>query len=135
MPLPLVVVGVDIPEPTIRSENVGLPIAVHICDANAMPVPLFLSNMMNLRFSAREIDPQNSRVIVVSQDEIRFAITVDVAGRSALCVIAVCDEVALPHHSRYFRILIPPQPVLHPSRRHNIGSAIMVYVERPFSAI
>ena len=84
MPLPLIIVGIDILEPTVRSENVGFPVAIHVCDANAVSVLLFASDMMNLRFSAGEIDPQNSRMVVVRQDEIRFAIAVDVAGRPTL---------------------------------------------------
>src|SRR5205807_257576 len=55
--------------------------------------------------------------------------------RSALCVIAVGDEVLLPHHPRCLRILIPPESVQHPPCRDHIRGAIMVHVECPLSTV
>ena len=135
VPFPLVVVGVDIFEPAVGSQNVGFAIAIDVGNADAVPVLLFPADMVHLRFSTGEINPENSRVVVVRKHEIRFAITVDVAGRSALRVIAVGNEVTLPHHPGLLRILIPPEAVRDPSRRHHIGGAVVVHVESPFSAV
>src|ERR1700730_18818301 len=74
-------------------------------------------------------------MVVMREHEVRFAVAVDVARRSALGLIAVGDEVTLPHHALRFRILVPPQPVQHPARRHHIRGAVMVDVEGPFSAV
>src|SRR6202034_2954943 len=54
---------------------------------------------------------------------------------SALGVVAVGDEVTLPHHVRLLRIFIPPQTVEHPSRRDDVGSSVVVDVEVPLTAI
>src|ERR1700685_633612 len=78
-------------------------------------------------------------MVVMRQREIRFSIAVDVPGRPALSVIAVGDEVLLPHRILLGRlrprILIPPSPVHHPSRGDNVGRAVVVHIEGPFSTV
>ena len=113
----------------------ALPSPSTSATADAVPVLLFPADMMHLRFRAGEIDPENSRVVVMREHEIRFAVAVDVGHRSALGVIAVGDEVTLPHHAVRLRILVPPQPVQHPARRHDIRGAVVIHVEGPFAAV
>jgi hypothetical protein len=71
----------------------------------------------------------------VRQRHIRLAVAVDVGQRAAFGVIAVGDEVLLPHHARLLRVLVPPHPVGHPPGRHHIRRAVMIYIDRPFSAV
>ena len=67
--------------------------------------------------------------------EVGLAVAVDVAGRAALGVVAVGDEVALPHHAGLLRILVPPQAIHHPAGGDDVRRAIVIDVEGPLAAI
>src|SRR5579872_730234 len=43
--------------------------------------------------------------------------------------------MSLPHHARLFRVFVPPEPVGHPSDGHDVRRAIVIYVDRPLTAI
>ncbi len=47
MPLPLVVVGVDVFKPAVGSEDVGFAVAVDVGDADAVAVLLFADYMVD----------------------------------------------------------------------------------------
>ena len=49
MPLPLIVVSVDVSEPAVRRKDVGFAIAVYVGDADAVAVLLPAANRMHLR--------------------------------------------------------------------------------------
>jgi len=90
---------------------------------------------MDFWLRAREIDPQDPLVPIVGESEIRFAIAIDVRHPAALGVVAVGDEMLLPHHARLARILIPPNSIADPAGGNKVRRAIVVYVDRPLSTI
>src|SRR5208337_935118 len=135
MPLPLILIGINIFEPSIGSEDIGLAIAIDIGDSDTVAVLLLAAHVVHLGLRSGEVHPQNAGVVVVSQREIGLAVAVDVAQRAAFGVIAVHDKVTLPHHIRLSGILIPPQTVRHPACGHHIGLAIVVHIECPLAAI
>src|SRR5207302_5298824 len=53
VPFPLIVVGIDIFEPTVWGQNIGLPIAIYVSCADAMTILLFSSDMVHLRLWTR----------------------------------------------------------------------------------
>jgi len=44
-----------------------------------MSILLFSPDMVHLRFSARKIDPQNARVVVMRECEIRLTVAINIA--------------------------------------------------------
>ena len=96
MPLPLVCVGIDLTEPAVGREDVGLAVAVHVSNARAVAILLAAADVMHLRLRAGEVDPQNAGVVVVGKDQVGLAVAVDVGHPAALSVVAVGDEVPLP---------------------------------------
>ena len=135
MPLPLVLVGVDLAEPAGGSENVGLAVAVDVGHADAVPVLLAAAHMMDLGLGAGEVDPQNAGVVVVSQNDVGLAVAVDVGHPAALGIVAVGNEVALPLGAQLPGVLVPPEAVGHPSGGHHVGRAVVVHVHRPLAAV
>ena len=104
MPLPLVVVGVDVLEPAVGGEDVGFAVAVDVGDADAVAVLLAAADVMDDGLGAGEVDPEDAGVVVVGEGEIGLAVAVDVGDGSALGVVAVGDEVLLPDVCREWRI-------------------------------
>src|SRR5271170_4351318 len=60
MPLPLVVVGVDLLEPSVSGEHVGFAVAVDVGDADAVAILLLASEMMDAGLVFAEIDPDDA---------------------------------------------------------------------------
>src|SRR5580704_13550827 len=96
VPLPFVVVGVDVLEPAVGGEDVGFAVAVDVGDADAVAVLCFVADVVHAGFGAGEVDPEDAGVVVVGEGQVGFAVAVDVGEGSAFGVEAVGDEVLLP---------------------------------------
>src|SRR6201996_6356235 len=96
VPRPLVVVGIDLLEPPVRREHIGLAIAVDVGDADAVTVLLAPTEMMDTRLVLAEIDPQDTVAVVVCESEVGLAVAIDVREGTALRVIAVGNLFGLP---------------------------------------
>jgi len=96
VPLPLVVVGIDLLEPSVRGEYVGLAVAIDVCDADAVAILRAPSEMVDAGLVLAEVDPENAGPVVVGECDIGLAVAVDVGEGSALSVIAVGDLLGLP---------------------------------------
>jgi len=91
VPLPLVVVGVDVLEPAVGCEEVGFAVAVDVGDADAVTVLFFASDVVDAGLGAGEVGPEDAGVVVVGEGEVGLAVTVDVAEGPALGVEGVGD--------------------------------------------
>ncbi len=135
MPLPLIVVRIDILEPAKRSEKIDLSISVHVRHADPVAILLFTAYVMNLGLALGKVDPDNSGVVVVCERNIGFAVAVDVGKCAALGVVAIRDQMSLPHRVRALRVLVPPESVDHPPSRDHVGRSIVIHVDGPFAAV
>src|ERR1700760_2046338 len=99
MPLPLVVIGVDVLEPAEGCQDIGFTISVHIGNTDSVAILGLIANVVHLRLRPGEVYPKNARVVVVSEDDIGLAIAVDVRGGATFGVVAVGDQMRLPHTS------------------------------------
>src|SRR5665213_66310 len=110
MPFPLVVIRVDIFKPSVGSEDIGLSVAVDIGNADAVTIlhlavgrngmnnPVWIGDAFIVagvaaeavddRLGAGEIHPENPRMVVVGERQIRLAISVDIRHPAAFGVIA-----------------------------------------------
>ena len=99
-------VGVPLPLSLSASICRNQPVGVRMSalpspstSATPMPWPscCAAAHVMHLGLGAGEVDPQNAGVVVVGEDQVGLAVAVDVGHPAALGVVAVGDEVALPH--------------------------------------
>src|ERR1700733_6322867 len=65
VPLPFVMIGVDIFEPAVRREQIYFAVAVDVRHADAMAVLVMAARVVNLGLGAREVHPNDSRAAVV----------------------------------------------------------------------
>ncbi len=138
VPLPLVVVGVDVLEPAVGCEDVGFAVAVDVGDSDAVAVFIFAADVMDAGFWAGEVDPEDAGVVVVGEGDVGFAVAVDVGEGSALGVEAVSDEVLLPEGAGgrgFAGVFVPPEAVGDPSGGDDVGVAVVVDVDGPFAAV
>ena len=135
MPLPLILVGIDLLEPAVRRKDVCLAVAVDIGHADAVPILRAPAHVVHLGLGSGEVDPQNTHVAVVPEDQIGLAVAVDVGHPAALRVVAVGDEVPLPLRAELPRILPPEDAVGHPAGSDHVGQPIVIHVDRPLAAV
>jgi hypothetical protein len=100
-----------------------------------MPVLGSVADVVDHRFGSREVNPDNAGMVIVGKHQVRLAIAVDVAHPATLRVVAVGDEMLLPHHIRLLRVLIPPESVQHPTRRNHVECSIVVDIDRPLAGV
>ena len=60
VPLPLVLVGVDLAEPSMRGGTTRVPVAIDVGDSDSVAILLTAADVMHFGFGAREIDPSNA---------------------------------------------------------------------------
>ena len=139
VPLPLVVIRVDLLKPAVRRQDVRLAVAIDVSHADPMPVLLTTAEMVHPRLVLAEVNPEHTGAIVVRQGNIRLAVPIDVGKGAAFGVEAVRDPLTLPHGAGCCglrsRVLVPPQTILDPTRRNQVGQAIMIDIDDPLSAI
>ena len=87
VPLPLVVVGVDLLEPSMGGEDVSLAVAVDVGDADAVAVLLLVAKVMDARLVFAEVDPEDAGAVVVGDGEVRLAVSVDVEEGAAFGIV------------------------------------------------
>ena len=135
VPLPLVAIGVDILEPAVRRQKIHFAVAIDVRHADAVAILVMAAHVVDLRLGASEVHPNDSRAAVVRQRQIRLTVAIEVRHPAALGLDRVGDEVALPHDSRFFRVLVPKQPIRHPACRHHVRRAIVIHVHYPLAAV
>src|SRR5580658_10158639 len=74
VPLPLIVIGVDLAEPAAGRENVHFAVAIDVGHAYAVPVLRAGADVMYFGFGSGEVDPQKTHVAVVGEDQIGLAV-------------------------------------------------------------
>src|SRR5690242_4273846 len=67
VPVPLVLIGVDIPEPAKRRQEVVFAVAIDVRDPDAMAVLLRSAGFVDFRLRARKIDPNHAGSSVVTE--------------------------------------------------------------------
>ncbi len=108
MPLPLIVIRIDVFEPSIWCKDIGFAISIDIRDPHSVAVLLLAAEVMNLGLLGGKINPKQSGMVVVSEHQVGLAIPVDVTHRAAFGVVAVGNEVPLPHHAGPLGVFVPP---------------------------
>src|ERR1700760_4594927 len=73
VPRPLVVIGVDLLEPSVGCEDVGLAVPIDVGDADAVAILGAATEMMNARLVLAEVNPEDTGAVVVREREIRLA--------------------------------------------------------------
>ena len=77
-------------------------------------------------------------MVVVGEGDVGLAVAVDVGHDAAFGVVAVGDEVALPHGGGgggFAGVLVPPEAVADPSGGDYVGVAVVVDVDGPLAAV
>src|SRR5882757_7091544 len=139
MPLPLVVICIDLLKPAVSCEHVRLAITVDVGDTNAVTILLAASQVVHPRLVFTKIDPENTCSVVVGESEIRLAVAVDISEGAALGIVAVSDFLGLPHGAGGDGlgpgVAIPPEAVRDPAGGDEIGQTVVIDVDDPFSAV
>jgi hypothetical protein len=139
VPLPLILIGIDLLKPSMRCEYISLAVAVDVGDTDAVAILLAAPQMVDTRLVLAEVDPQDAGAVVMSESDIRLAIAVDVCEGAPLRVEAVGDLLRLPHGAGRgclgAGVAIPPETVGDPASGHEIGQAIVVDVDDPLAAV
>jgi hypothetical protein len=139
VPLPLIVVGVDLLEPSVGGENVGFAVTVDVGDADAVAVLLLASEVVDARLVLAEVDPDDTGAVVVGEGEVGLAVSIDIEECSALGVVTVSDLFRLPHGARGCRlrsgVVIHPDAIGYPAGSDEVGQAVVVNVDDPLAAV
>ncbi len=135
VPLPFVVIRIDVLKPTERCQNIHFAIAIDIGHASSVSILIVPADVMDAGLGTREIDPDDARPAIMSQRQIRLAIAVQVRHPTAFGVDGMSYEMTLPHHARLFGVLVPPQAVGLPANCDHIRRSVVIHVHGPFAAV
>ncbi len=119
----------------MRREQIHFAVAIDVRHADAVAIFVVTAHMVDLRLGAGEVHPNDSRAAIMRQRQVRLTVAIEVRHPAALGFDGVGDQVALPHDSRLFRILVPKQSIRHPADRHHVRRTVVIHVHHPLAAI